>query len=161
MTALATRCETAIDDSGNAEMLNEALSLMLEIRVPRMPDTAAELQEMLAEAQNGPTFSSEEVWENLRRHSALFGAFLETYRQAISDGEWEMAVRMLLPHGHAGSPRWTGASIETTVIQSNGLSTATIVRRDDTVAGRSQTAALALVGAIMLAHIAWRETWWR
>lgn len=158
MLSIAARCEEMTPDTMIAgEMAGHALTLVLELRVPRMPDTPEELAEMMADAGEGPTYSSEETFERLRRHSDVFAQFLDRFRAMVADGRIEDAALCLGPNPPEGAPKWQGAPASIATAESRGIFTVTIAR-----AGRMEecTAAdrgLATLGAVLRCHARWSD----
>lgn len=111
MKSLAERCAATVEKRDVATLLDEGLSLMLEIRVPRMPETEEELAEMLDTATDGPTYSTEEVMERMRESGAAFQAFLERYRADVDACIWTSAATRLLPSRTGGGPEWSGCRV--------------------------------------------------
>jgi hypothetical protein len=105
---LSERCRHGLSDDRMAEAFEEALSIMLELRIPRMHETDEEWVDMLRDAMDGPTASSEEVFTNLSVHSGLFEEALKRYRAAVKNHEWMQAVSMLLVTGDGRLISWNG-----------------------------------------------------
>lgn len=162
MRLLAQRCGEATSSTDPRPFFEEGLSLMLEIRVPRMPDTDEELAAMIDEAHEGPFLSADEAFERLREHSASFEAWLKHHRDLVDRGAWNCAGSGLAPSHDPGSPRWHGTPCLLSIRMDGEGGGSAVMRHDGaTVEASSPIAGLAMLGAIMLAHDAWHEVWRR
>lgn len=163
MMDLSRRATIVSDETEAAPLFNEALSLMLEIRVPRMPEDPAELQAILEKTQEDPTtYTMEEVERHLEEHRRAFTAHLERFERALSTRTWNTAASMLLPSGDMGAPAWGGGPYRPTFrIADDGSGEALIRNGDARVEAKAPIAGLAGLAAVMEAHIAWREIWAR
>lgn len=163
MEAVAIECETGpSEDRDDARKpFDRALRLMLEMRVPRMPETDAELAAMLDEARGGDTYTTEQVFEHLEASGRRFARLRAEYDLHLSSGSWLEAARMLLP---ADGDRLVGWNERFRVDVAGGTGdagfTATAQLSDGLVACTSPAEGTALLGAIMRAH-SWRAAWHR
>lgn len=154
MRSIAAMCAHTAEAT-SADPFHRALSLILELRVPRMPETREELAEMLATRNDGPALDSEETFRQLRIHSAQFEAFLDQYRGALKRKNWEGAVALLAPPGNTGAPQWRGPASTISTNRAENDITATIEHGDAQVHCTSRCMSLAMLGAIMTAHAEW------
>lgn len=97
MAALADECRSVTDEDRIGHIYERALRLVLELRVPRMPDDPADLKAMLDECQRDDAvgMSTEQVFEELDRQRRTFTSFLEDYRRVVAGGRWTTASTML------------------------------------------------------------------
>jgi hypothetical protein len=100
--ALADACREGIDGDGLGRAYETALSIMLELRVPRMPESDDEWADVLRDAMDGPTFSSEEVYASLKAHGDRFERSLKAFRHAVGIHDWTTAEALLI--GRHGEP---------------------------------------------------------
>lgn len=159
---LAQRC--ALDQPADqvAAMLESGLSIMLELRVPRMPEDPADLAFMLDAAMDGPTYSTEQVMEHLRTSGDAFSMYLDRFRRDVACESWTSAATMLLPSKSPGAPAWGGGPIVNRIaLTESGGGTVTLKRGDDSVECSSPIGGLAILGAVMLAHAEWEVIWRR
>lgn len=159
---LAVRC--AMDQPADqvAAMLESGLSIMLELRVPRMPDDPADLAAMLDAAIGGPTYSTEQVMEQIRASGDAFSMYLERFRRDVARESWTSAATALLPSKSPGAPTWGGGPILNRIaLTENGGGTVTLKRGEDAVECTSPIGGLAILGAVMLAHAEWEIVWRR
>lgn len=166
MRSIASRCTTATDDADAARLFDRALSCMLELRVPRMPEDPADLEAMIEKGREGPFHTSEEVMEHLREHGRAFSRFLDRYRTDVASGIWNSAATSLLPKSSDAGIEWHGGRYLLSVsLTSDGAGDARI--RHDVAEGREEVTAaskvggLAMLAAIMLAHDRWHAAWRR
>ena len=159
MGRLGRRCATATADGTAAELFDEALSLMLELRVPRMPDTDAELEAMIDEGSNGPWLTSEEVFAGLRESADRFAAFLARYRGHVAAGRWEDAARALMPAPRGDGVTWEGGPYDLDVTD-HGAAVVNAAT-GETAAGTGDGRGTAALSAVMAAHAAWPKAWRR
>lgn len=158
MERIAVECEAGVEAVRMPRMFVEALHLCLEIRVPRMPDTDAELERMLKEASVGETFTTEEVIEHLARSQKHSEAQRAVFRVHLASGSTAEAARMLMP-GPDQMIRWErDIAVEEGTNDDRRL---TIARQNGrTVECRADDAGLAMLGVAMRMH-AWTDTWKR
>lgn len=163
MRDLSDRAEAAVDDEGAADMFGEGLSLMLEIRVPREPDTDEELAAMLNDRmEEGPTFTMEEVEQHLMENRIAFTIFLERFDAAIASGVWNTAGTMLLPSKGSGAQEWgDGPYVPNVAMAADGSAVTTIRHGEAEVSGSSRIAGLSVLAAVMKAHVEWKGIWLR
>jgi len=163
MMDLSRRSTVTTDESEAPALFNEAVSLMLEIRVPRMPEDPAELQAMLDESrEDRTTYTMEEVERHLEEHGSAFTAHLERFDEALASRSWNTAAAMLLPSRDIGAPTWGGGSYRPTIrIAEDGSGEALIRNGEARVEAKAPVAGLAVVAAVMEAHIAWKGIWLR
>jgi len=158
MLAIADRCEGHDPEDRDLGMMAErGLSLVLELRVPRMPDSDEELAAMLARSEDGPTYSSDEVFERLREHSATFGRFLARFRTMVAEGDLEGAARCLGPEGGEGSLEWRGPQASIGIEREGSVATATVSRDRKQEICTSRRDGAALLGAVMRCHARWDD----
>lgn len=160
MRDLVEKCETGAREDEKPAMFEEALSLMLEIRVPRMPDTEKELSRMLREAENGPTLTTEEVWANLDVHARRFQTWLCQYRHMIERRSWQEAANALAPSKTPGAPKWHGKQCRL-LTSDGGEAEAAIIRGDNKIEETAPEPELAVLGAVLRAHTEWYDIWRR
>lgn len=155
MADIAAACGDPVDDADAAALFGRSLSLLLELRVPRMPDTEEELREMLASDGDAPSHSTEEAFRLLDAHRAIFTAFLERFRSLVAQGRWEDAAMQLMPQSEGIA--WKDASC-TLVVEGRR---AVVTRGDGRRIQSSATGRMSALAAIMQAHIAWPDIWRR
>lgn len=163
MMDLSRRATIATDESEAAPLFNEAVSLMLEIRVPRMPDDPAELQAMIEESRDDTTtYTMEEVERHLEEHGRAFTAHLDRFERMLAAKAWNTAATMLLPSDDIGAPAWSGGPYRPTLrIADDGSGEALIRNGDAKVEAKAPIAGLSMLAAVMEAHIAWKGIWQR
>jgi len=158
MERLAVRCG-AVDDAMQATaQFVEAFGLAVELRVPRMPDKDEELARMLEAAREGPTFSTEEVFESLERSRARSERLDARYRRHLAAGRTTEAAHMLVPGGEC-MLSWT-ADVAVTTSQQDRHFHAYAVSTHGTVQCTSSDEGLAMLGAVMRLH-RYRGLWVR
>jgi predicted transcriptional regulator len=162
MRGLAEACSTTTEPEQARALFDEGLSMMLEIRVPRMPETEEELAAMLAEARDGPTFTTEEVMERMEASGAAFQTFLGRYRADVEGGVWTSAATRLLPSRTSGGPEWSGGRVVNKVeLAEDGSGRTTLTRDGSKVTCAARIGGLSILGAVMLAHVEWHSVWKR
>jgi hypothetical protein len=159
MEAIRLRCGRPMSDDDRKRDFDDALGLLLELRIPRMPDTDEELAEMLLSSSDGPTYTTEEVFERLDAHQRTFSRYLSKYRAAVAEGRLAEAARALLPAVDGGI-RWEAGPY---AVDMSGEGARSTMRngQGERVEGEGVDDATALLAAIMAAHVAWRDAWWR
>jgi len=125
---LSEGCREGLSDLAMAEAFGQALSIMLELRVPRMPDTEEEWAGILTDATEGPTASSEDVFKALEAHSRMFADTLKRYRETVNHHEWMRAVSMLLSNGEDRLISWNGHHV---VLEDDGTRCTATVNAPD------------------------------
>jgi hypothetical protein len=156
---LMTRCGSQTGHDTVRGIFDRALSALLEIRVPRMPDTAEELQAMIEEGRNGPTFSTEEVFAHLDRTRRDFARFLKCYRADLAAGRWQRAAEALMPAPRGSGIVWEGGPYEMTIDGADAVIRDAGTGR--TVSGRGCLPGTAALCAVLAAHLEWPEIWKR
>jgi hypothetical protein len=166
MRTIAATCIAAEDDADAARLFDRALSTMLELRVPRMPDDPAELEAMIVDGRKGPFYTTEEVMEHLKEHGRAFSGFLNRYRADVAAGVWNSAATSLLPKSSDAGIEWhDGRYLLSVSLSSEGAGGARI-RHDgpdgtEEVSAASRIGGLAMLASIMLAHDRWHGAWRR
>lgn len=161
-TMLAIRCERDQPADEVANMLEEGMSIMLELRVPRMPEDPHELQAMLERTEGQETLSSEDVMRSLETSALAFRLYMDRFRGDIAREHWTGAGSALLPSGTSGAPRWSGPSVNNRIfLGDSGSGTTTLRRRGETVSCTSPIGGLSILGAVMRAHVQWESIWKR
>lgn len=162
MADIAARCHDVDDDVAAAAIFEEALRLMLEIRIPRMPDTQDELADILRRSsEDAGGVDSTMAFDTIRKQGREFSVFLEEFRHAVAIRRWEDATNLLLPLPEERGIRWndmkptmrTEADGSRAIIECDDGEPRTIVAH-----GRPGTSGLA---AIMEAHLLWDDVWRR
>lgn len=162
MRVMAECCSNTLDPNMAKGIFEQCLSIMLEIRVPRMPETDEELAEMLASSESGPTFTTEEVIEHMRRGAKDFETFMEAFNRDIQGGFWTSAATRLLPSARGGGPQWSGDRIVNKVeLADDGSGRTTLTKGASKVQCSAYIGGLSILGAIMLAHVEWHSIWKR
>lgn len=142
-----------IPDDLIEKYFKETLSLMLEIRVPRMPETKEELRVLLEDAMSGESYSSEEVFRRLREHARSFNSWKEDYNQAVMSHDFKRAAKYLIK-GEPG-PSWQKLPeityLDSGICRLNADSILFETRHNDT----------ALLGALLILHKADPSSWKR
>jgi hypothetical protein len=163
MRGMADDCEGgAVADV--PEVFRQALSLMLEMRVPRMPDTEDDLRRMLddAVADTRPGMSGEDVMAEMREHGVVFQRFLADYREALSVEDWAQAAEMLTPGNDYGAVSWEAGpyGCETETV---GTHTRFTIERADgeVVVAVADDEGLARLAGLLRAHGEWKDMPWR
>lgn len=160
--SLSERYREGLSDQEMTESFEQALSIMLELRVPRMPETEEEWAGILKDAMDGPTASSEEVFAALTARSGLFANALKRYRESVNDHEWMRAVSMLLANGEDRLISWNGHHV---VLEDDGTRCTATVNAPDgsqTVHTMSATSEEGAALAMLLdIHRVDREVWRR
>lgn len=123
--SLSEASRSGLTQDAMAMAFGDALSIMIELRVPRAPETEEEWKESLATAMEGDTLSSEEVFDGLRDRMDRFSVLLDRFRAHVRAREWSPALALMTTSGEDGLISWNGHSI---AIEDDGLAcTATIV----------------------------------
>lgn len=163
MLEIVGRCAAGMDDAQMATTLERALSLMLEIRVPRMPGSAEELRLMLVHDEDDDlAMSTDEVFTRLERHRQEFALYMETYREGIAQGDWLATARMLMPATSARGVQWGGGTYVLEIVSNNNaIITRTEGAKSRLVESRGKGRGAAALAAIMTAHCEWRGIWFR
>lgn len=160
--ALAIRCERDQPADEVAGMLEDGMSIMLELRVPRMPEDPEELMAMLQRDEGKQTLSSEEVMRSLETSALAFRLYMDRFRGDLVREHWTGAASALLPSASPGAPRWSGPPVNNRIsLADSGSGTTTLRRRGETVSCTSPIGGLSILGAVMRAHVKWESTWRR
>jgi hypothetical protein len=160
--ALSEASRSGLTQDAMALAFGDALSIMIELRVPRAPETQEEWEETLASAMEGETFSTEEVFDGLRDRMDRFSILLDRFRAHVRAREWSPALALMTAAGEDGLISWNGHTID---IEDDGLvCTATVTDPDGrrtsfetsgtTVEG---TALAALLDAHRRMHRIWKR----
>lgn len=159
--ALSEACRSGLTQDAMAEAFGDALSIMIELRVPRAPETEEEWKESLAAAMEGETLSSEEVFDGLRDRMDRFSVLLDRFRTHVRAREWGPALALMTTTDD-GLISWNRHAID---MEDDGLAcTVTIVdphghRTSFETSGT--TAEGAAVGALLDAHRRMHRIWRR
>lgn len=122
---LSESCRFGLDQDAMALAFGDALSIMIELRVPRAPETEEEWKESLAAAMEGEALSSEEVFDGLRDRMDRFSVLLDRFRAHVRAREWNPALGLITDGGDDGLISWNRHAI---AIEDDGLAcTATIM----------------------------------
>jgi hypothetical protein len=153
MKEISQSLKDDISDDLVEKLFNESLSLMLEIRVPRMPETKEELKDILESSMSGETYSAEEVFIRIRKSAILFNAWKEEYSQAVESHNFEKAANLLLDKERG--PSWQRhpdiRRLESGIYQLSPEKITFESRRDG----------MALLGAMLILHDIDPESWKR
>lgn len=156
METIAIACENDAQ-LPTADQFERALSLILELRVPRVPNTNEQLIDLLQQPDDEPSLDTKEVFRRLQIHANEFSVFLASYRAVISSSDWDAAVQHLTPTGISGAPAWEGAACRIQVRPNGDRTIAEIDDGNRQVQCISPVPALATLGAVMRAHARWPE----
>lgn len=126
--SLSEACRSGLTQDAMALAFGDALSIMIELRVPRAPETEEEWEECLASSMEGETFSTDEVFDGLRDRMDRFSMLLDRFRAHVRSREWTEALELMTASGESGLISWNRHAI---AIEDDGLvCTATVTDPD-------------------------------
>lgn len=176
---LAEECEKRSNPEDIPDRFQEAYVLMLEARVPRMPDSQEELQEMLDAAINDPRPSvpAEEAFASIKAGLDARLSFKGRFDAQIAAEAFESAAMMLAPCKGCTGPGFYGRIAEDfgyyrltmdTHGYDDGLyqgGPGCVIHHPISSGGGpmvkafAPTPGLAMLAAILKAHAEWHELW--
>ncbi len=106
MEAIADACAGTPSDEDLRTLFERALSDMLEIRVPRMPEDPDEIRRMVVEAERGHGIPLDQAFGRAHAHCEAFQRDLETYRAHLAARDWDAAAAMIAEARPGGG--WIG-----------------------------------------------------
>lgn len=156
MLELAQACETGIDET--KALHQEVISLILELRVPRMPESDQDLARMLERAGRGPFVDAKTALERIRSHGRMFEDFLAMHRALCDHDDWNGAAEMLLPgrDAHEGAPDWPDG-IQFQTWERENTHVTLLHDESHVVEGRASVRSLSILAAILKARVKWND----
>lgn len=145
------------------KLISQTLTLLLELRVPRVPESDQELAEMLRKAEIEETITHEEFKRQSAEHYKDFGKKHREFLKANREENWSDALDMLMPGN--GLLNWNGIDAEMICVEGSINAEIRRVDRGEEmnayVEGHGTCTALAMMSAIINAHIEWHDIWKR
>lgn len=146
--ALSEASRSGLTQDAMAMAFGDALSIMIELRVPRAPETEEEWEESLASAMDGETFSTEEVFDGLRDRMDRFSILLDRFRAHVRAREWNPALSLMTTVEEDGLISWNGHAV---AIEDDGLVCTATVTDPDGLGTSFETSGTTVEGAALAA----------
>ena len=157
MRGMADRCEKGVPNEEVKPLFDEALDLMLEMRVPRMPSDDEALRTMIGDAASDDDagVTTQEAFDELRVHGLTFARRVADYREALSTEEWKDAAEMLMPHD-GGMITWEGGPYTLETVGDGTVHRVEIERAEGaSMVATAGNEGLAMLAALLRAHDEW------